>query len=460
MRALLDRAKFARFHFSEDTAIVAVQHMLRQTVELFRVVADLGVNPKNIFALGKVYSNSPPVIRTIREMGVTVIDTTTPQPAEFHSYFQHDIKRLWEVAAETLSQRRIRRIIVLDDAGACITSVPHDIVRRFALCGVEQTSSGVCLCKQKPPPFAVISWARSAVKLEIGGPVFAQSFTDKLNTKFLHGTSLRGEQVGVIGLGSIGRGVANLIARQGNKVLFYDPNPELQVPPTLHARVTCVDSLEELMISCDYVFGCSGRNPFEGKWPLKHRPGAKLFSASGGDHEFGPIIEDLKTRSDFNVNTNTWDITSDHGPCGPIRIGYMGYPYNFASRAPEAIPIRIVQLEIGGLSAALIQARLHLDLYEKGRQDNSGIHRVSPDAQRFVYENWLSTMRAWNINLTNKFGHDPATLAAAQFDRWFIENSEPDTPRNNVEEMMFRIIRRPVYSRVERQAEPNLSTHR
>ena len=458
LRALTDRARASRFNFGEDTAIVAVQHLLRQTVELFRAAADLGVNLKNVFALGKVYSNNPPVMRTLGDMGVTVVDTAVPEPGAFHTYFQKDVKRLWDIASETLAQRRIKRVIVLDDAGACITSVPDDVVYRYSVCGVEQTSSGMFLFEDNPPPFAVISWARTAVKLEIGGPVFSQCFIDKLNTRFLHGGWLRREQIGVIGFGSIGKGVANLAARQGNNVLFYDPNAGLQVPASLHERVTRVRTLEELMLRSDYVFGCSGRNPFESKWPLKHRPGVKLFSASGGDQEFGPIIRDLRSKPDFKVNAHTWDVTTEHGPCGPMRIGYLGYPYNFASRAPEAIPARIVQLEIGGLLAALIQARLQLDLCEEGKRGNSGVERVSPDAQRFVYENWLRTMRASGINLTDVFGHDPEILAAAQHDLWFVERSEPQTPRNTVEEMMNRIVRRRAYSRREGQAKPNLST--
>ena len=460
MRALVDRARNARFEFGQDTAIVAVQHMLRQTVDLFRTAQDLGVNLKNVFALGKVYSNNPSVMRTLREMGVTVVESTAPDPGRFHTCFQQDVNRLWQVAAETLGQRWIKRIIVLDDAGACIANVPEEVVQRYAVCGVEQTSSGMFLLEESPPPFAVISWARAAAKLEIGGPVFSHSFIDKLNTNFLHGASLRGEQIGVVGFGSIGKGVANLAARHGSSVVFYDPNPGLRIPFYLRGRVARAASLEELMVSCNYVFGCSGRNPFEGKWPLKHRPGAKLFSASGGDQEFGPIIRDLKNKPDFKLNIHTWDITTAHGPCGPMRIGYLGYPYNFAGRAPEAVPRRIVQLEIGGLLAALMQARLHLELCEKGKGTNSGIQRVSPDAQRFVYENWLRSMRAWNINLTNVFGHDPETLAAAQLDTWFAEKTEPHTARTPVEEMMTRIIRRPIHSRVEGQAQPNLSTLR
>lgn len=454
-RALLDRARAARFSFGNDTAIVAVQHLLRQTVDLFRTVAEMGVNIKNIFALGKVYSNSSPVIKTFREMGVTVIDSSIPAPGEFHPCFQHDVERLWEVAAETLDSRRIRRILVLDDAGVCITNVPTSIVNRYAVSAVEQTSAGMFLFEDNPPPFAVISWARAAVKLEIGGPVFAQSFVDKLNTEFFHGIPLSGERIGIIGLGSIGRGVANLAARQGNTVCFYDPDQDLQLRSSLPERITRARSLEELMHSCDYVFGCSGRNPFAGKWPIEHRPGAKLFSVSGGDQEFGPIIKDLKNKPDFKVN-HTWDIVSELGPSGPIRIAYLGYPYNFVSRAPEAVPGRIVQLETGGLLAALIQARLHLDLFEKGKQDNRGIHRVSPRAQQFVYNRWLGVMRARNINLADVFGHDPETLADTERKTWFIKNTQPHTSRNAVEERLNRIVSKPIHSRLEGNAKPNL----
>ena len=136
IRALVDRARSSGFNFGKDTAIVAVQHMLWQTVELFRAVADMGVDPKNIFALGKIYSNSQSVIEALREMGVTVVDTTVPEPGEFQSYFQHDVNKLWQVATDRFSQRSIKRVIVLDDGGVCITSVPSNVLRQYAVCGV------------------------------------------------------------------------------------------------------------------------------------------------------------------------------------------------------------------------------------------------------------------------------------------------------------------------------------
>lgn len=452
-QALSERAKSACFNFGEDTALVAVQHMLEQTVDLFETIAGLGLNRQNMFALGKVYSNSRPVIETLRDIGVTVIETTTPEPGKFDEYFEQDTKRLWQVAEEKLAARRIKRVLVLDDGGACITTAPPELPRRYAMGGVEQTSLGMFVFEKKPPPFAVFSWARTAVKLEIGGQLFSQCLIDRLKNEFRDHTP---EQLGVIGMGSIGRAVASLMARTGQRVLFYDPR-NVEISPTLRMQVSQVESLEELMMRCDYVIGCSGRNPFQHNWPLKHRSGIKLVSASGSDQEFGPIINYLKARPDFHVDPDSWDLSTELGPCGPIQIAYLGYPYNFVARAREAVPTRIVQLETGGLLAAMIQARTYLDFCEAGLYRNSGIHRVSPAGQKFVYEEWLRVMHDSKIDIVGMFGHDPATLRAARHEVWLAENSEPHSgsryvPLKMLEDEMDQVVCRECDLAIPRQA--------
>jgi hypothetical protein len=370
-------------------------------------------------------------------MGITVVESVMPPPGEFHQYFEQDTSRLWQIAAEQFAHRGIKRVLVLDDGGVCITSVPPKVLQRYPLCGVEQTSLGMFLFETKPPSFAVMAWARSAVKLEIGGPVFSQCFIERFNTEFLRRRTLTREQVGVIGMGSIGRAVANLAARQGNEVLYYDPNTEI-LPPQSN-RITRLDSLEELMVRCDYVVGCSGRNPFNNKWPLHYKPGIKLLSASGGDQEFGPIINDLKQRS-LKITPDTWDLDFADGPFGPIQIAYMGYPYNFVSRAEEAVPTRIVQLETGGLLAALVQARVHLHFCETQQVVSCGIHRVSPKAQRFVFERWLQAMEDYNVDIMQLFGYDSAVLDATRHDEWFEEKSEPPMSQPMLEQKMEQFL--------------------
>lgn len=454
-RALLNRARAVRFSLGEETALVAVQHMLLQTVDLLETIGAMGLKLQNVFAMGKVYSNSDVVIETLREMGVTIVESTVPEPGKFHPHFDRDVRRLWRVAAAALAQRQIKRILVLDDAGVCITNTPAEVLERYTLYGVEQTSQGTFLFERKPPPFGVVSWARSAVKLEIGSPIFSQSFIDKFRTESLHGASIAAAQVGIIGLGSIGKSVANLLLREEAEIFFYDPNRALQVPDYLRGGVTNVDSLDELMLQCDYVIGCSGRQPFARKWPLKHRPGITLLSASGGDQEFRAIIRDLKRKPGFKVNPATWDISSAHGPSGPIHIAYLGYPYNFVSRSLEAVPTRIVQLETGGLLAALIQARFCMELVESGRTQNSGLQRVSPQAQCFVFETWLSAMVGYNINLRELFAYDAAMLNAAQNEDWFAQNSDPGaTEQGEVEKMMIGLIKEGLSTRFQLKRKP------
>ena len=453
-QSLFERAQSVFFRFGEDTALVAVQHMLEQTVDLFDTIAAMGLNRQHMFALGKIYSNSQPVIETLRNSGVTVAESTTPEPGKFDEYFEQDTRKLWQVVAEKLTRRRIKRILVLDDGGACITTAPPELPRRYAMSGVEQTSLGMFRFEQTPPPFAVFSWARAAVKLEIGGAIFSQCLIDRLSNELLE---RKPEQLGVIGMGSIGRAVANLAARDGRLLLYYDPRPHLDIAPTLRTHVSPVESLEELMVRCDYVIGCSGRNPFRNNWPLKHRPGIKLVSASGGDQEFGPVINYLKTKPDFHVDPDSWDISSEFGPCGPIQIAYLGYPYNFVSRTAEAVPTHIVQLETGGLLAALIQARIYLDFCEAGIAGSNGIHRVSPAAQKFVYEEWLRVMRDSNIDLVEVFGHDQATVRAARNEAWLANHSEPHPstrygPLRTLEDEMDQFVCRECGSAVSHQA--------
>lgn len=452
--ALVRCAKAAGFHFGKDTAIVAVQHMLWQTVDLFRAIGNLGVRPENIFALGKIYSNAPEVIDALRALGITIVDSSKPPPGHFDDYFKRDISRFWDIVHSGLNRRHIKRIIVLDDGGECVKNTPPDLMQRYAIEGVEQTSQGIALFEERPPPYALVSWARTAVKLHIGGSIFAYYLITNLHNKLLNGQVLKGKQVGIMGLGSIGAATAKLLLREANTVSFCDRDANLRVPQYLQSRITRLDSLERLMTSCDYVFGCTGRDPFRNNWPMKYRPGITLISGSSGDQEFGPIIRNLKQHLNFKIDPVTLDITCDE-PYGPILILYRGYPYNFIIKDGEAVPTRIVQLEVGGLLAGLIQARIQLALYEEGFENNAGIHRVSPEAQRFVYETWAKAMKKHRTNIKKRFGYDETTLSAARHNQWYVDNSEPNPsagykPSSNVENAMNRIVRADGARRKER----------
>ena len=189
--ALSSCAASAGFDFGADTALVAVQHLLYQTVDLFRAAGQIGLRPENIFALGKVYSNSAPVISTLRNMGVTVVDSTFPAPGEFSEAFEQDVERLWSVAGESITGRDIKRIMVLDDGGCCVINIPAELLSSYPVAGVEQTSRGMFLFEEHPPPFAVFTWARSAVKLQVGGHIFSRCLIDRRSPPAPHAATIR-----------------------------------------------------------------------------------------------------------------------------------------------------------------------------------------------------------------------------------------------------------------------------
>ena len=129
-----------------------------------------------------------------------------------------------------------------------------------------------------------------------------------------------------------------------------------------------------------------------------------------------------------------------------MQIAYLGYPYTFVSRDVEAAPTHIVQFDTGGLLMGLVQARFFLELCEAGRAQNRGIHRLSPQAQRFVYRKWVSAMKDRIVDIRELFGHELETLSSAQDEDWFVAKTEPQPssdykPVQELEEMIDNFIR-------------------
>jgi hypothetical protein len=70
---------------------------------------------------------------------------------------------------------------------------------------------------------------------------------------------------------------------------------------------------------------------------------------------------------------------------------------------------------------------------------------VAPAAQKFVYEEWLRVMHDSQIDIVEVFGHDPATLRAAQHEVWLARNSEPHpsthyAPLRMLEDWMDQVV--------------------
>lgn len=58
-------------------------------------------------------------------------------------------------------------------------------------------------------------------------------------------------------------------------------------------------------------------------------------------------------------------------------------------------------------------------------------NRISPDAQRFIYDTWLRAMKNRGVDIRKLYGYDSSLLAATQRSDWLAENTEPRLPATN-----------------------------
>lgn len=73
------------------------------------------------------------------------------------------------------------------------------------------------------------------------------------NRMMFSGSEITGKKLGVIGLGTVGRKVANVAAAMGMEVLAYDPYISSSAALSLNGKVKYKRKLEELLGDCDYL---------------------------------------------------------------------------------------------------------------------------------------------------------------------------------------------------------------
>jgi S-adenosylhomocysteine hydrolase len=381
----------------QEVAFVCVQHFFYTTYSLVEALTRLGAPSDNIHIIGKSYSFCPNVASQLTADGYHCYPNLRQEKlGSFAHYFKQDIERMWQAVYQDLQKKEIKLIVILDDGGSCLTSIPLFITEKYPLIGIEQTTSGLTNPLIRRLSFPVIEVASSAAKQLIESPMIADAVVRKL-TRVLPLNKKR-LSCGVVGLGVIGRSVAQKLISLNHRVMTYDKNPERNQFITGAIRASNIDTLVH---ESEYVFGCSGEDMTESLDISSLKKDTSFISCSSQDKEFLSL---LKTIQHLNYSyTSLLDhilYTVDKGLT--IKIFHGGFPINL-DNSGESVKSYDIQLTRGLLLGGILQGILYASQQEIIQ--TNFCYMLHPAIQAFVTSYWLhyGSTHLFNLEFLSRF---------------------------------------------------------
>lgn len=320
--------------------IVGVQHILETTHAMFRSLFERGLKPENVSLIGKCYSTNQDVYHEMLSDGITVC----PSSLDYHSHesfdfqFKENISNFIEEEMKKPLNLGISSLIILDDGGKCLESMSDlPITQNLKIVGIEQTTSGYDLIKNKILPYPVINVARSPVKLEYESPLIAQAAIERID-KALAMLSTKPKKCLIIGGGAIGKAIYHKLNSYIQTDIF-DTNKQFSS--------LSQENLPDILPKYDCIIGCTGRTTIP-KHQHKHlSPNTVLISASSSDREF----EAVHLRRQISPNSDCHSNLKING----LYLLNSGFPINFDGERENIIP-ELIQLTIALITAGIIQS--------------------------------------------------------------------------------------------------------
>jgi hypothetical protein len=361
---------------------VCVQHILETTGSLLEAMIGLGAKPASVHIVGKCYSTNPDVLDELSQLGISCHGGSLPTSlGTYRSAAENDVGELWQRVLRATECLSLKRLVVLDDGGRCISAVPSEILKRVPVIGIEQTTSG--LRHPNPARFPVIEVASCAAKKVIEPHMIARALFSKVVT-MLGGTPLP-SACGVVGFGSIGRAVAVALVRKGHTVHVCDP---MYVRHTIPGDMVYAATFRDVLSQCDCIFGCSGNDiTYDPEALFGGGTGHKiLISCSSEDQEFRSLLQHIAKTLNGPAPDPLSSFTFGF-PGSDLNLTLLrgGFPSNFDG-ARESVNAGDIELTRGLLLGAVIQALARID----GTNDGlSSRLMLDPIIQQYVVEQWL-----------------------------------------------------------------------
>jgi len=355
----------------QDTALVALQHVLETTGSMLESLFRIGLDPENVFLTGKIYSEHRDTARKLqREFGITYLEPKPPQRlGTYNQRLDRDALGLWEKVSA--ASPNTEKIIALDDGGHLLRNVPPSLLNEYVVTGVEQTTSGV----QTLSPFPVVQVAISAAKSYLEPSLITEAVFEKVKTQI---ESLPKVPVGVVGLGRIGGAVVRGVLKHRENANTFDKDESLSL--SLEGAQRC-SSLTQLIDRSGVIFGCTGQDISKQETWLSKVQGHKvLISCSSSDVEFRRLLRMTRMH---DVENPLAPLELEVPPTGPrLTVLRGGFPINF-DRTKESVPAQDIQITRGLLVGGILQATRKLP------QDGADDVALSARLQRRVVRSWF-----------------------------------------------------------------------
>jgi hypothetical protein len=357
-------------HPFEGCVLVLAQHLLEETGSLLQTLFDLGGRglASRTYILGKPYSSNVRVWQRIKHLQVQVEDL-----------FSGD--------------RSLRRVLVVDDGGVLLETLPEQLVKSATVVGVEQTSRGLAAAARCQ--FPVVAVACSAAKKRLEPPIVAETIWNKL--KVVQRQACAGPTMAVCGLGNVGLALAKFIygrftlgasngAPGGRKLWLYDRRPQALQGLPLGARVIRAPNLAEAFKQADVLFGCTGTDLTDGLLRELDAIGdgrpRYLVSCSSLDIEFVGLLK----RATLKTDLSPFELAVYENPKQTkFFIAQAGFPVTF-DRTPCAAPTEEMQVTRALLLAGLLQAASLAQSASRPQVPN--LLALDTSGQRLVVRAW------------------------------------------------------------------------
>lgn len=194
--------------------IAASQHILEPQIKMFESFVEFGIQPLNIFVLGKIYSTNFEVLKEMNSLGLNAVQPDFNQNISFDQQHSENCREIFLKFHDDGEQT-----VALDDGGYLLEIFNQQNTKIIG--GVEQTSSGFRRLENLMLNFPVYNVARSKVKLEDETPVIIALGHRRIHEKIKE-WRLSNPRVLIVGLGPIGDELAKVMKHNNERVFEYD----------------------------------------------------------------------------------------------------------------------------------------------------------------------------------------------------------------------------------------------